>query len=182
MEYLQMLSSPKATVIRHSSIETKASEIPNCDVVVGDVVNLHAGQIVPADVRLFRTCDLQINESLLTGEALPALKGWEVLPQEDASGVHLGDYVNIAYAGTLITKGKGYGIVYAIGMKTEIGKLSQALGGRHIENRRTGDEGKQSKYSTIVFVVKRVLGLYNTSPLQKRLTVSRIWLTIDLQD
>src|SRR5579862_4614276 len=171
MESLRKLSSPKATVLRRQRpLSSKLErEVPSSEVVVGDIVILRAGQVVPADIRLFRTFDLQINESLLTGESLPALKTSEVMPHEDIRSIQLGSFINIAYSGTLVVKGEGYGIVYATGMSTEMGKLAEALGK---SPKRMGcqksDKPHPSRGKRIKVLVKRFLGLNNTSPLQKR--------------
>lgn len=163
MQSLLKLSSPKATIIRqlYHRQEQKEKEVSNSEVVVGDIVVLHTGQVVPADIRLFRTSDLQINEALLTGECLPALKSSEVMSCEDIRNAPLGNFVNIAYSGTVVTKGEGYGIVYATGMNTEMGKLASALGNR-------GRARRSTWRARIKLLTRRILGLSNTSPLQRR--------------
>jgi P-type Na+/K+ transporter len=165
---LRKLSSSKATVIRHNAQQTKYSEVPTSDVVVGDIVMLRAGQVVPGDLRLFQTFDLRINESILTGECLAVLKTEEILPEQDDAHLQLGNYINIAYSGTMVTKGEGYGIVYATGLSTQIGKIAESL--RTSRSAHDGDTSSsgRSKRCRIKFPMKRVLGLRNSSPLQKR--------------
>ena len=169
MDSLRKLSSPMATVTRHQSNHqpnpTRVISIPTSDVVVGDIVKLRAGQVVPADIRLFHTFNLQIDESLLTGESLAALKGTEILSRDQGVDMPIGDCLNVAYSGTIVTKGQGRGIVYAIGMNTEMGKIAKTLGG----NQATIPSFKKSSLRTrVVVIAKMILGLYNTSPLQKR--------------
>ena len=83
------------------------------------------------------------------------------MPFEDVENVTLGRFVNIAYSGTVVTKGEGYGIVYATGMNTEIGKLASELRG-------SGNEVNRPFRSRLKNVLKRILGYSNTSPLQRR--------------
>jgi len=155
MDSLKKLSSPTATVIRN----TKVVSIATSDVTVGDVVELQSGQVVPADLRLFSTFDLQIDESLLTGESLAALKGTEVLPKDRGQSPSIGECSNIAFAGTVVTNGHGRGTVYASGMNTEMSKMAKSLSGNRLSSRGTSR-------NRALAVAKRVLGLYNLSPLQ----------------
>jgi Ca2+-transporting ATPase len=79
---------------------------------------------VPADLRLILSQGLEIDESLLTGESLPVPKDPEVMLHAEAP---LGDRRNIAFAGTLVTRGRGRGVAVATGLGTEIGRLATAL-------------------------------------------------------
>src|SRR5215471_14344919 len=166
MDSLRNLSSPMATVIRHKPNypnSTKVASIPTSNVVVGDIVKLRTGQVVPADIRLFHTYNLQIDESLLTGESLAALKGTERLSPDERADPPIGDCLNVAYSGTIITRGRGRGIVYATGMNTEMGKIAETLGG----SQATFRDFKKSLRAGVVLIITMILGLYNTSPLQK---------------
>src|SRR5512140_2190853 len=110
--------------------------VTSAEVVPGDIVNLKMGDTVPADLRLFDTMNLNCDEQSLTGEALPVEKittneihvhgmqaGSEKLAEtEDEVGI--GDRINIAYATTVVRKGRGRGIVIATGMETEVGKIA----------------------------------------------------------
>lgn len=152
MDSLKKLSSPTATVLRNSTV----ASIATADVAVGDIVELRIGQVVPADLRLFSTFDLQIDESLLTGESLAVLKGTEVLPKDRGESPSIGECSNLAFAGTVVTNGYGRGIVYTTGMKTEMSKMGKTLGGS-----RTSSTSR-----TKTSFAKKLLGLYNLSPLQ----------------
>ncbi|MBE6453887.1 MAG: HAD family hydrolase [Alphaproteobacteria bacterium] len=97
--------------------------IPSQEVVPGDIVLLHSGDKVPADMRLLEVHDLKVNESVLTGESLPAEKNADILPEKTL----LGDKLNMAFASTLAVFGSATGVVVATGDKTEIGKISQMI-------------------------------------------------------
>jgi Ca2+-transporting ATPase len=99
-------------------------ERPATDLVIGDIVLLEAGNRVPADLRLLETANLRIQESALTGEAEPVDKNPKVLLQEH---LPLGDRTNMAYMGTAVTYGRGYGVVTATGMDTELGHIAAML-------------------------------------------------------
>jgi potassium/sodium efflux P-type ATPase len=166
MESLRKLSSPTATVIRHVGDVIHVVSIPTFDITIGDIIELRAGQVVPADLRLFHTSNLEIDESLLTGESLAVLKATDILTPADDDEAPLGDCFNLAYSGTVVTKGRARGIVYATGMTSEIGKIAQALGGKPKKTTPT----KKSLSTRAWILLKKILGLYNTSPLQTKLT------------
>jgi Ca2+-transporting ATPase len=120
LEALQKSSSPVAKVIR----DGKQQIIATKDLVVGDIVLLEEGCIVPADLRLYETNSLKIDESALTGESLSVEKDATKNIDEKTA---LGDRVNYAFSSTIVTYGSGIGIVCAIGLKTEIGKIAVLL-------------------------------------------------------
>lgn len=120
LEAIKKLSSPHAKVLRDGIEQV----IPIEEVVVGDIVTIEAGDFVPADIRLFETHSLKIDESALTGEAVPVEKNTETIAEED---VPLGDRLNSGFMSTVVTYGRGKGIVVATGMKTEIGKIAGML-------------------------------------------------------
>lgn len=99
-------------------------EVPADELVVGDVVLLEAGRVVPADVRLTVSERLSVNESTLTGESTPVEKDASFLAARD---IPLGDRVNMAYQGTVVTAGRGEGIVVATGMSTEVGQIAELV-------------------------------------------------------
>ncbi|HAT2106704.1 TPA: HAD-IC family P-type ATPase, partial [Legionella pneumophila] len=108
-----------ATVLR----ENKRMIIPASELVVGDLVLLQSGDKIPADLKLVRTKNLKINEAILTGESNTVEKKIGVL----ASDTPLAEQTNMAFSGTLVTSGKGEGVVIATGVDTEIGKINQLL-------------------------------------------------------
>lgn len=118
MAALQQQTVPTACVIRAGA----AHQIPAANLVPGDLVVLAAGERVPADGRILESARLQIQEAALTGESLPVSKIEDALCAGDGH-VPLGDRVNIAYMGTVITDGRGLMIVTATGMHTEVGKI-----------------------------------------------------------
>ncbi|WP_025951038.1 cation-translocating P-type ATPase [Geobacillus thermocatenulatus] len=117
---LKRLSAPQAVVRR----DGRWVKIPARELVVGDVVRLASGDRVGADVRLIEAAGLEIEESALTGESVPVAKSAAPLHTKQAS---LGDLHNMAFMGTLVTRGSGVGIVIATGMKTAMGQIATML-------------------------------------------------------
>lgn len=120
MEALRKLAAPTATVLRNG----EWAEVPAHLLVVGDVVRLQTGNRVPADLRLLETVNLSLNEASLTGESVPLGKAAEA---RVAANAPLGDRCNLAYAGTVVTCGRGLGLVVATGMRTEFGRIVKLL-------------------------------------------------------
>lgn len=121
MSAIRKMLALKASVIRGG----ERSAVDGEALVPGDVVLLEAGDKVPADLRLFKTSGLQIQEAILTGESIPVEKN--VRPVEP--DLPLGDRGCMAYSGTLVTSGMGRGIVVATGADSEIGRISGMLSG-----------------------------------------------------
>ena len=121
IEALQKMSFPKALVRRSGEVK----EINSHEVVSGDILILDTGRFISADIRLIESVNLQIEESALTGESVPSDK--------DASQVYsdlktpLGDRTNIAFMSTLVTHGRGVGVVVETGMNTEVGKIANLI-------------------------------------------------------
>lgn len=103
--------------------EGQTLRIPSQDLVVGDLVLLASGDKVPADLRLLKVRNLQVDESALTGEAVPVDKAVQPLPLNTP----LAERTNMAYAGSFITFGQGKGIVVATANATEVGQISQSM-------------------------------------------------------
>ncbi|MDJ0759012.1 MAG: cation-translocating P-type ATPase [Woeseiaceae bacterium] len=120
LEALRSLAAPIATVRRAGRLFT----VPASDLVPGDVVLLEAGVGVPADLRLIDVEHLGVDESTLTGESTVVLKQAEVLPDAE---VLAAERVNIAFKGSLITRGHGVGVVIATGAETELGRIASLL-------------------------------------------------------
>lgn len=120
MEALKNLTKPFAKVLR----DNKICKIKTEDLVVGDIVVLEAGDIVPADLRLIEVASLQIQESALTGESFPIEKNTGICKGEN---IPLGDQKNMAFMSGVVTYGRGRGIVVATGMETQMGKIANQL-------------------------------------------------------
>ncbi len=120
MEALKMMAAPFATVLRDGHHMTLlASEL-----VPGDIVLLEAGRIVPADLRLLESAQLKVEEAALTGESVPVEKLTAQLHEEM---IPLGDRRNMAYKGTVVSYGRGKGVVVGTGMETELGRIATML-------------------------------------------------------
>jgi Ca2+-transporting ATPase len=144
MEALQQMAAPTAGAIR----DGRTVEIPARHLVPGDVVRLQTGNRVPADLRLIEAVNLQVNEAPLTGESAPVSKLTEPLA-DPAAG--LGDRLNLAYAGTTVTYGRGLGIVVATGMRTEFGRIVTLL--REAAPRPTPLQRNLDKVGNVLAVV-----------------------------
>lgn len=121
IEALEKMNTPRALVRRDGEVKEIISE----DLVVGDVIILDAGRYVPADTRLIESANLQIEESALTGESVPTEKHATDLHED--SQTPIGDKSNMAFMATLVTYGRGEGVVVATAMETEIGKIAKIL-------------------------------------------------------
>ena len=119
IEALARTMTTEATVLRAG----EKRRISSVEVVPGDIVLLQSGDKVPADMRLFQTRELQVDESALTGESVPVNKRPDALDHNTG----LADRRNMVYASSLITFGQGSGIVVAIGDQTEVGRISQLI-------------------------------------------------------
>ncbi len=117
---LRQMAAPDAHVIR----EGRRKVIPARDVVPGDIVLLEAGNYVPADVRLMESVNLRIDESALTGESSPVTKDASIVIRDR---VPLGDQKNMAFMGTLVSYGRGRGVVVSTGMRTQLGMIARML-------------------------------------------------------
>ena len=130
---LKSLSAPSAHVLRDGQRQTVSAH----DLVPGDIMFLEAGDLIPADGRLLETVSFRVDESMLTGESIPAEKDAEqVVP----SVAQLGDRVNMAYSGCVVAYGKATAVVTDIGMNTEIGKIALML-----EREKKADTPLQAK-------------------------------------
>jgi len=120
MAALKKMASPTATVIRNGMPETIAAT----QIVPGDIAVLEAGMVVPADMRIIETARLKVEEAALTGESASVEKHASPMQDED---LPLGDRKNMVYKGTLVSYGRGIGIVVATGMDTELGKIATMI-------------------------------------------------------
>jgi len=120
LQALKQMAAPNAVVIRDGHQETIAAQ----DLVPGDLVLLSAGNHVPADMRLVESVNLRVQEASLTGESTPVEKNASVVLDSD---IPIGDRKNSAFMGTLVTYGRGKGVVTATGMHTQFGLIAQML-------------------------------------------------------
>lgn len=120
LESLKSLTAGRAVALRQG----EESDILAKDLVPGDIVFLEDGMMVPADIRLIESYSLKIQEASLTGESLPTEKAADTMCKEDCP---LGDRSNMAYSSTFVTYGRGYGIVVATGMHTQVGQIAHML-------------------------------------------------------
>ena len=151
IEALQKMASPVATVLRDGEhLHVKGEEI-----VVGDIVVLEAGDVVPADMRLLEVNTIKIEEAALTGESVPVEKDLVIPEGED---VGIGDRSNMAFASTNVTYGRALGVVTATGMDTEVGKIAHMLA--NTEESKTPLQENQDalgKWLTIMILVIAVI-------------------------
>jgi len=150
LEALKEMTAATTKVLRDGRTETVKSE----DLTEGDLVLLEAGDAVPADLRIVHSFSLKTEEAALTGESAPVIKISDPLPDNGKEWA-LGDRVNMAYMGSTVVYGRGTGVVTAVGMDTEMGKIASALSGT--EESATPLQKKLSQLSGIL--TKTVLGI-----------------------
>jgi Ca2+-transporting ATPase len=151
MEALKKMAAFNAIVRRGGN----TIQIPASELVPGDVVILEAGMSVPADIRLTETHALKIEEASLTGESNAVEKSTKEIIIENPP---LGDRFNMAYKTTIVTYGRGEGVVVATGMQTEIGRIAQLLQEDETKTplqRRLADFGK--RLSILVVIICAII-------------------------
>lgn len=121
IDALRKMFLPKAVVIRNGTV----SDIDSEKVVPGDIMVLTAGQYVSADCRLIETVNLQVEESALTGESIPSVKDASFISNDPDPSP--GDNLNSAFMSTLVTSGRGVGVVTVTGMSTQIGQIADSI-------------------------------------------------------
>ena len=120
LEALQKLSSHVAKVIR----DGKMAVVQSAELVPGDIVVLDTGDFVPADLRIIEAVNLKAQESALTGESVPVDKIQDTIDEDE---IGIGDRKNMLFSSSLITYGRGKGIVVGTGMGTEVGKIAEMI-------------------------------------------------------
>jgi P-type Ca2+ transporter type 2C len=120
LQALKELSAPQVHVLR----DGEWVRIPSKEVTVGDILRFTSGDRIGADVRIIESKSLEIEESALTGESLPVAKHNDPLHADNPG---IGDMENIAFMGTMVTRGSGMGVVIATGMKTAMGQIANLL-------------------------------------------------------
>ena len=146
IEALKSLSQSEVIILRdNEKIKMKAEFL-----VPGDIVLLESGNVIPADIRLLKAYEINVNEAILTGESLSVRKTVEVLPSETS----LADRKNMLFKGTTIASGSGRGLVVNTGLETELGKIATSL--TEIEREETPIQKKLNilaKQLTILIVI-----------------------------
>ncbi|MGD6958732.1 cation-translocating P-type ATPase [Rossellomorea aquimaris] len=120
LQALKELSAPQVSVLR----DGKWVKVVSKEVIIGDIIRFGSGDRIGADVRLIETNNLEIEESSLTGESVPVTKSTNPVNGENMS---LGDLENMAFMGTMVTRGNGIGVVTSIGMKTAMGQIADMI-------------------------------------------------------
>jgi Ca2+-transporting ATPase len=157
---LKSMSAPHAKVLRNGELENIDSTL----LVPGDIVLIEAGDYIPSDLRFIETMNLKVDESALTGESVPVEKDAKVVLKDNTP---IGDRINMGYMSTIVTYGRGVGVVATTGMDTEIGNIANLL--NEVEDEMTPLQKKIDKLgkqlgivSVIVVLVIFVVGiLYN---------------------
>ena len=148
LEALQKLSSHVAKVMRNGKLLT----IPSRELVPGDVVILETGDYVPADLRIIEAVNLKAQESALTGESVPVEKMSARIEDEK---VGIGDRINMLFASSLITYGRGKAIVVETGMNTEVGKIANII--NSAEEGETPLQAKLNKLGKTLGIVALII-------------------------
>jgi Ca2+-transporting ATPase len=142
---LKKLSSPTSKVIRNG----KHLVVPSNEIVPGDLVEIEAGDYVPADCRIvYATGNLSSHEASLTGESTPVSKSVKKLDQED---IALADRNNMLYMGTSVVSGKARAIITGTGMNTELGKIADMI--QEIEDTTTPLQKKLKEFGKIIIII-----------------------------
>lgn len=163
MAALKKMSEVNARVMRDQQI----LNVNAASLVPGDIVLLEAGSVVPADLRITETAQLRVDESALTGESVAVEKQTQPLPDIETP---LGDKVCLAYKGTVVTYGRGRGIVIATGLQSELGKLAALIGahddGKTPLQKRLAAFGKRLAIAALIIcMLVFVIGLLRGEPL-----------------
>lgn len=168
LEALKKLSSPTSKVLRNGKNITIDSTL----LVPGDIIELEAGNFVPADCRLISSYNLKIEESALTGETVPVTKDAKVrLP----SNIALGDMINMAFSTTIVTNGHAQAIVTETGMNTKVGKIAKMI----ITDEAPPPESAQSTlpsptFSRIAAIVSSTKDPICQSPVQPHTSYTKL--------
>ncbi|MBN1583648.1 MAG: HAD-IC family P-type ATPase, partial [Anaerolineae bacterium] len=150
MAALKKLAVPNVRVRRGNQVR----EIPARELVPGDILLLEAGNVVPADVRFLEAINLRVQEAALTGESEPVEKHVDPLEEPD---LPLGDRRNMGYMGTMVTYGRGTGVVVETGMSTELGRIATLL--QQVEVEQTPLQDKLDRVGKTLAIVGVVAAL-----------------------
>ena len=183
IEALKEMTLATTKVIRSGQIE----EIPSEDLVVGDVIILEAGDVVPADARVLESMTMQSEEAALTGESLPVDKTSDVIAsgQNDERDIPLGDRRNMVFMGCTIVYGRGKAVVTATGMDTQMGNIANALA--QAEDEATPLQVKLAQLSKILTYIVLIIcalifvfGLIKEGQLNSNVVLDTFMLAVSL--
>lgn len=155
------MSAPTCKVMRQGQTTGIKADL----LVVGDIVQLNVGDIVPADLRLLNGMNFATDEALLTGESLPVIKTPQLTLIEKE--LPLGDRTNLAYSASTVSAGRATGVVVSTGMRTEVGKIADLL--RSQQTLREHSTSISRVFHRFLDGLKNILGLIGT-PLQVKLS------------
>jgi len=174
LEALKSLSKPYSKVIRDNVITKIKSE----EIVVGDIVILEAGNYVPADLRLIESANLKIQESSLTGESVSVNKTTDTLIDPDLA---IGDRKNLAYSSSIVTYGRGLGVVIATGMNTQVGKIAAFITDDTSDNETPLSKqlNKTGKTISLVVIIAAIIILV-TGLLQGRSFIEMFLVSVSI--
>jgi len=171
---LKKLAAPDAQVIRAGHRTT----VPSYELVPGDIVFLEAGNFIPADIRLLEAINLRVEEASLTGESLPVQKNAaSVLDQN----IPLGDRKNTAFMGTVVSYGRGRGVVTSTGMRTQLGLIATMLQSVDTEEtplqRRLDQLGRSLSIGSLILVaIVFIVALINYTQVNELFTGPLVYL------
>lgn len=185
IEALQKMAAATSKVLRDGKILDVKSE----DLVLGDVVILEAGDLIPADCRIFECASMKIEEAALTGESVPVGKLIHKLIGSENGDVSLGDRKNMVYMGSTVVYGRGKAVVVATGMKTEMGKIAHAIA--TAEQGQTPLQIKLNQLSKVlsvlvigisvfIFIFRLVMQAINGLPIDVPFTLEVFMLAVSL--
>lgn len=150
LQALKELSAPQVSVLRQG----QWVKVPSKEIVIGDILKFTSGDRIGADVRVIESRSLEIEESALTGESVPVSKHINSLTTVNPG---IGDMENIAFMGTMITRGSGVGVVIATGMKTAMGQIANLL--QNAESGETPLQRRLEQLGKILITVALLLTL-----------------------
>lgn len=169
MESLKALAAPLARVLRDGKLQS----LPAHELVPGDIVRLNTGDLIPADLRWIEVVNLKVNEAPLTGESQAIEKQVDALIDGKAIPT-LGDRRNLGFAGTTVVYGRGTGLVFGTGMRTELGHIVGLL--RDTESRRTPLKKNLDRIGNVLIAVTLLVvaiivgaGMLHGEPLHEML-------------
>lgn len=185
IEALQKMSAATSKVLR----DGKMVDIKSEDLTVGDVVLLEAGDLIPADCRIFECASMKIEEAALTGESVPVGKLIHKLVGDENDDISLGDRKNMVYMGSTVVYGHGKAVVVATGMNTEMGKIAHAIASA--EQGQTPLQIKLNQLSKVlsilvigisvfIFIFRIVMQAINGLPIDINFTLDVFMLAVSL--